>query len=134
MAEGNRKSAKHNGSAPLISKSKFLWGLQCHKLLWYTYNAKDLIPEPDAATLAIFEQGHEVGALAKQMFRGGVEVGDGVLDLEQTVQAHPKGAQSPQTAVRGGVLRRGRILPSGHPAPSAKRRLGHHRGQEHDEP
>ncbi len=44
-----------------ISKSKFLSGLQCHKLLWHVFNAKDLIPEPDAATQAVFEQGHEVG-------------------------------------------------------------------------
>ena len=41
---------------PLISKSKFLWGSQCLKLLWYAYNAKDQIPPPDAATQAIFDQ------------------------------------------------------------------------------
>jgi CRISPR/Cas system-associated exonuclease Cas4 (RecB family) len=90
MSQGNRTSANHNGSDSLISKSKFLWGLQCPKLLWYAYNAKDLIPEPDAATLAIFEQGHEVGALAKQVFRDGVEVGDGVLDLEENVRLTQK--------------------------------------------
>jgi hypothetical protein len=44
---------------PFISKSKFLWGLQCPKLLWHAYNRKDLIPAPDAATQAIFDQGHE---------------------------------------------------------------------------
>ena len=37
-------------SRPYISKSKFLWGLQCHKLLWFAYNQKDAIPQPDAAT------------------------------------------------------------------------------------
>ena len=46
-----------------MSKSKFLWGSQCKNLLWYAYNAKDQIPEPDAAQQAIFDQGHEVGAL-----------------------------------------------------------------------
>ncbi len=40
-----------------ISKSKFLWGLQCPKLLWHAYNAKDLIPEPDASQQAIFDHG-----------------------------------------------------------------------------
>jgi len=55
---------------PLISKSKFLWGSQCRKLLWYAYKAKDQIPEPDAATQAIFDQGHEVGALAKALYSG----------------------------------------------------------------
>ncbi|MEX1274475.1 MAG: hypothetical protein WEE20_00980 [Bacteroidota bacterium] len=28
-------------STPFISKSKYLNGLQCHKLLWFHYNAKD---------------------------------------------------------------------------------------------
>jgi len=69
-----------------LSKSKFLLGLQCHKLIWHAYNAKDLIPEVDAATQAIFDQGHEVGALAKQMFPDGVEVGDGILDLDETIR------------------------------------------------
>ena len=73
-------------SSPFISKSKFLWGLQCPKLLWHAYNAKELIPEPDAATQAIFDQGHSVGSLAKQMFPDGVEVGDGVRDLDETIR------------------------------------------------
>lgn len=73
-------------SLPFISKSKFLWGLQCPKLLWYAYNQKDAIPKPDAATQAIFDQGHEVGALAKQMFPEGVEVGAGILDLAKTIR------------------------------------------------
>ena len=47
---------------PYISKSKFLWGHQCRKVLWYAYNTKDQIPEPDAAQEAIFDQGHQ-GAL-----------------------------------------------------------------------
>lgn len=38
---------------PSISKSKFLWGLQCLKLLWTGYKAKDRIPEPDAARQAV---------------------------------------------------------------------------------
>lgn len=41
---------------PYISKSKFLSGNQCKKLLWHAYNKKDQIPEPDAAQQAIFEQ------------------------------------------------------------------------------
>ena len=73
-------------SSPYISKSKFLWGLQCSKLLWHAYNAKELIPEPNAATQAIFDQGHNVGALAKKMFPEGIEIGAGVLDLAETIR------------------------------------------------
>jgi hypothetical protein len=57
-----------------VSKSKFLSDLQCPKLLWHQYNRKDIIPEPDAATQAIFDQGHEIGQLAKQIFSGDIEV------------------------------------------------------------
>jgi len=71
---------------PYLSKSKFLWGSQCRKLLWVAYNAKDQIPEPDAATQAIFDQGHEVGALAKALYPGGIEVSADVTDFEQVLQ------------------------------------------------
>jgi len=57
-----------------ISKSKYLFGLQCPKLIWHAYNAKHLIPRPDAQQQAIFDQGHEVGALARQLFPGGIEI------------------------------------------------------------
>ena len=49
-------------------------GPQCAKLLWFHYNAKDQIPAPDAAQQAVFDQGHEVGALARQLFPGGTEI------------------------------------------------------------
>jgi hypothetical protein len=71
---------------PMISKSKYLAGLQCHKLLWFYYNAKDEIPEADSAKQAIFDQGHEVGALAKKMFPDGIEVGAGITDLPETIR------------------------------------------------
>lgn len=69
-----------------ISKSKFLSGLQCSKLLWTAYNAKHLIPSPDDSLEAIFEQGHEVGALAKQLFPGGIEIGGNAKDLPETIR------------------------------------------------
>src|SRR6266852_6177394 len=59
---------------PLISKSKYLEGLQCHKLLWFRYNAKDQIPPVDSSTQAIFNQGHLVGSYAKKLFPTGIEI------------------------------------------------------------
>lgn len=52
----------------MVSKSRFLWGLQCHKLLWIAYNQRDRIPPADAQTQAVFDQGHEVGSLAKKLY------------------------------------------------------------------
>jgi len=59
---------------PAISKSKYVSGLQCPKLLWTQYNNPDSIPKPDAAKRSIFETGHMVGDLAKDLFPGGAEI------------------------------------------------------------
>ncbi len=67
----------------ILSKSKYLAFVQCAKLLWYNYNAKDKIPPPDAGTQAIFDQGHQVGILARDLFPGGIEVGAGIIDPVQ---------------------------------------------------
>jgi hypothetical protein len=71
-----------------LSKSKYLNGLQCHKLIWVLYNDKAKVPPYDASTQAIFDQGHEVGHLAKSLFPGGIEIeGDPwkyAMLLEQT--------------------------------------------------
>lgn len=76
---------------PSLSKSKYLAGLQCHKLLWYHYNAKEKIPPPDEHTQAIFDQGHLVGQLAKRLFPGGIEIEASYSDfpgmLNQTSEA-----------------------------------------------
>jgi len=68
-----------------LSKSKYLAGLQCSKLLWYHYNARAEIPAPDEATQAIFDQGHEVGELAKSLFPGGIDVAKGIVDFDQVL-------------------------------------------------
>jgi hypothetical protein len=72
-------------STPFLSKSKYLSGLQCSKLLWYYYNAKSEIPEVDVATQAIFDQGHVVGEYAKQLFPDGIEVKAKYNEIEKTL-------------------------------------------------
>jgi hypothetical protein len=61
-----------------LSKSRFVHGCQCPKYLWWaTYepDAPELVP--GAALEDIFEQGHEVGELARRRFPGGV-----LIDLD----------------------------------------------------
>lgn len=72
-------------SKPFLSKSKYIAGIQCPKLLWYHYNAKDEMPAPDAATEAKFDQGHEVGELAKKLFPGGIGV-EWNMDFKDVLQ------------------------------------------------
>ena len=71
---------------PFISKSKYLNGLQCHKLLWFYYNAKDQIPAFDAQTIAIFDQGHLVGGLAKKLYPDGIEIAGAANDFGKILQ------------------------------------------------
>ena len=58
----------------MLSKSRYLNGLQCPRLLWIATNEPERIPEPDAATQHIFDQGHLVGELAKRLYPGGIDV------------------------------------------------------------
>jgi len=76
--------------SPYISKSKFLHGLQCPKLLWCDYNAKHLFPAVDDALQAVFDQGHDVGAFAKRMFPNGVEIDTAPTDFEGAIELTKK--------------------------------------------
>jgi CRISPR/Cas system-associated exonuclease Cas4 (RecB family) len=59
---------------PLLTKSKYLLGLQCPKLLWTAINDKESMPEPDRSTEHKFDQGHLVGELAKKLFPDGIDI------------------------------------------------------------
>ena len=71
---------------PGLSKSTFLMGRQCTKLLWFRCNAKDQIPAPDESQQAVFDQGHEVGDLAKQLFPGGIEIDTAPGDFDGAIR------------------------------------------------
>jgi hypothetical protein len=59
---------------PLLSKSKYLTGLQCPKILWVQVHKPDRIPAADAVTQYIFDQGHLVGEYAEKLFPGGIDI------------------------------------------------------------
>ncbi len=99
-----------------ISKSKFVAGVQCLKRLYFQVHEPELAGEPDAASEAIFEQGREVGLLARQMFPGGVEVG-GSGGLDEAIRMTSELVANPEvpaifegTFENGGVLVRVDIL------------------------
>lgn len=58
----------------LLSKSKYISGLQCPKLLWTQINQPESIPELDIVTQYIFDQGHLVGEYAKKLLPGGIDI------------------------------------------------------------
>jgi len=58
----------------LLTKSKYIIGLQCPKWLWIEVNDKKRIPELDTATLHKFKEGHEIGVLATMVFSKGIDL------------------------------------------------------------
>jgi len=58
----------------VLTKSNYLLGLQCTKLLWVKVHDKRRIPESDESAKYRFKTGDDVEALAKSLFRGGVEI------------------------------------------------------------
>ena len=75
-------SSSQKQRAQILSKSSFLSGLQCSKLLWTLFNAKELVPATDQQTLTAFDQGREVGLLAGHLFPNGIEVAPGDFNLD----------------------------------------------------
>jgi hypothetical protein len=60
--------------AKLITKSKYIMGLESDCLLWKAVNDSASLPPPDAFTQSKFDAGHEVGELAKQLFANGIDM------------------------------------------------------------
>ncbi len=74
-------------STSRLSKSRFCYGLQCERQLWWrTYepDAPELTPPPGLQ--AIFEQGHRVGDLARQRFPGGVLIDGDYWEVNEKVE------------------------------------------------
>ena len=70
----------------LLTKSKYLNGLQCPKYLWVKLNEPDRIPRFDESMLYRFNQGHLVGEFAKKLFPDGINIpaDDFKSNLKQT--------------------------------------------------
>ena len=83
---------------PNLSKSRFVAGWQCHKQLWLRVHEKDA-PElqVDVVLQDRFDQGAEVGALARTVFPGGVLIDlphDDPARVDATRRALEAGAPS----------------------------------------
>lgn len=80
-----------------LSKSRFVAGKQCHKLLWLRVH-EPLAPElqPDKVLEDLFDQGRQVGELARREFPGGVLIdlphNDYAGKIEATQRAIASGA------------------------------------------
>jgi len=74
-----------------ISKSNMALGMRCAKALHLSIHRKDVKTKPDAATQARFDQGHEVGAKAQELFdQEGVKIHAKPWEYAQSLTATKK--------------------------------------------
>jgi hypothetical protein len=79
-------------SKHLLTKSAYVSGLNCEKYLWVYLNERERLPEPDESTQALFDQGHEIGKLAKSLYPDGIEIDWG--------SGHDAGIAQTRSAIR----------------------------------
>lgn len=72
---------------PILSKSRFLAGLQCPLRLWHQCYNRELASEISTVQQAVFDTGHEVGRLATQLYPEGVLIEEDHLHHEAAVQS-----------------------------------------------
>jgi len=70
---------------PLLSKSRFISGLQCHKRLYFECYHRDLADEVSESQQAIFDTGTSVGELATNLYSGGILVTEDHLHHEEAL-------------------------------------------------
>ena len=71
-----------------LSKSRFVAGWQCHKLLWWQVHDPDALElQPDKVLEDLFDQGRQVGEVARQRFPGGVLIDLPYYQREERVAA-----------------------------------------------
>ncbi|MFC1962974.1 hypothetical protein ACFLWB_03140 [Chloroflexota bacterium] len=80
---------------PVLSKSRFMAGLQCHKRLYYECYRRELADPVDASQQAIFDTGNEVGTLARSMYPGGVLISEDYLHHDGAMVTTGKAMANP---------------------------------------
>jgi hypothetical protein len=58
----------------LLTKSAYGHGLVCDRFFWFYQKQRDKLPKPSESTQAIFDQGNDIGDLAKTLFPNGTEI------------------------------------------------------------
>jgi len=68
---------------PYLTKSRYLDGLRCEKKLWLGWH--ESLPREDAPPFSALDVGKRVGGQVRDIFPGGVEVGEKSWDHEQAL-------------------------------------------------
>ena len=87
MKRMGREETMASKKTPMLSKSRFLAGLQCPLRLWYQCYNRDLATPVSPSQQAIFDTGNEVGRLATQLYPGGVLIEEDHLHHREAVES-----------------------------------------------
>jgi len=86
----------------LLTKSKFMTGLQCPKFLWIQVNDPGRIPELDEATIRRFDEGTLIGEVATKAFPGGVDLAG--LDFMENIKKTKEAIKDNKIIFEAGIL------------------------------
>lgn len=86
----------------LLTKSNYLLGLQCPKLLWVAKNDKQRIPEPDISAKHNFEMGDIIGVLATKVFPGGMDLAE--LGFKENIDRTKEAVKKRQIIYEAGFM------------------------------
>lgn len=86
----------------MLTKSNYLLGLQCPKLLWVTKNDKQRIPEPDVSAKHNFEVGTLIGVLATKVFENGIDLSE--LDFKENIDKTTESLEKRRPIFEAGFL------------------------------
>jgi len=76
-----------NTKPPILSKSRFLAGLQCPLRLWYQCYNRELTAPVSPMQQSLFDNGHEVGRMATERYPNGILIEEDHLHHEEAVQS-----------------------------------------------
>lgn len=85
----------------MLTKSNYLLGLQCPKLLWATKNDKESIPKPDDVAQAKFTEGTLIGVLATKVFPMGIDLSE--LDFKENLEKTKESLKERKTIFEAGI-------------------------------
>ena len=83
-------SKLHREQIPLLSKSRFMAGLQCQKRLYLECFHPELADPVDAGRQAILDTGTRVGELARDLYHGGFLIEEDHLHHDEAVSSTEK--------------------------------------------
>lgn len=86
----------------LLTKSKFVTGIQCPKLLWLQVHEPGRIPEKAESEIARLDEGTLIGEVAKEVFPKGVDLAG--LDFDVNIEKTEDAVKQKKTIFEAGLL------------------------------